>query len=223
MVPHKSPQTSRALTAAAIVAVVVPLGACSGPPESSSTGPGSAVTSVHDVPPGYVRAEQAGLLIKIPERWTPLNVHDAMADPDSVAPEVKRLASERNLTIEQYVSLLQGADLVLFGPTQKEETATVNIVTDVRLKSLPTPEKVRQELVAIGAPTPRAGVTTTKLLGRAIWSSVSITPTSPSALFILTAIGPNGLVTLTASSPSIAEAKRCVMRITSQMISWTKP
>jgi hypothetical protein len=221
MVPNRNPSPSRALAVAAIVAFVVPLGACSDPPDSSGAGSNSAVSSVHEVPPGYVRAEQAGLLIKIPERWTPLDVHDAMVDPDAVAPEVKRLASERSLTIEQYVSMLRGADLVLFGPTQNGETATVNIVTDARSKSLPTAEKVRQELVAIGAPTPRAGVTTTKGLGRAIWSSVSSTPSSPSALFILSALGPNGLVTLTASGASVAEAKRCAMRITSQMVSWT--
>lgn len=220
MVPNRNPSPSRALAVAAIVAFVVPLGACSDPPDSSGAGSNSAVSSVHEVPPGYVRAEQAGLLIKIPERWTPLDVHDAMVDPDAVAPEVKRLASERSLTIEQYVSMLRGQTWYFSVPPRmgKQPLSTLSRTpgrSPCRLQRRsaksssrsglphPVPASPRQRVWVV-----RSGLQYPALLHRRLPCSFS-------------ALGPNGLVTLTASGASVAEAKRCAMRITSQMVSWT--
>ncbi|WP_138947580.1 hypothetical protein, partial [Gordonia araii] len=106
----------------------------------------SSSSSARAVPRGFALVEAAGVLVKIPHRWTPLLVESALRSPEDVPPEVKNLAAGRSLTVEQYLTQLRGVDLMAYGPERAGITPNFNVVSNQTVQTLPSTADIRRQL-----------------------------------------------------------------------------
>lgn len=136
--------------------------------------------------------------------WVAMVPQRASADPEVIPQRIREIATAQAGSVQEYLEMLAGVDLVAYGPTQGTASRSITIVNDESRSTLPTGPELRSQLAELGYSEIDVAFRSSEL-GPTMRTTFRVkdTPIVHAAVIVS---GRRGVVTVTAAADSLGAA-----------------